>query len=90
MRVGRAKPPRSRTWWPELGWMAGQTVKGQLLTRVSMRGGRVAWAWTRRRKRVSGRRREEEAMVMDIGGFGFVLFGLCERYQGCTYRRKDK
>lgn len=62
--------------------MAGQTVKGQLLTRVSMRGGRVAWAWTRRRKRVSGRRREEEAIVMEIGGFGFVLFGLCERYEG--------
>lgn len=26
---------------------------------------------------MSGRRREEEAMVMEIGGFG-----LCERYEG--------
>lgn len=37
--VWRGKPPRSRTGWPAFGCMAGQTVKGQLLTRVRMRPG---------------------------------------------------
>lgn len=56
----RANPPRSRTGWPALGWMAGQTGNGQLFTTV-----RVSVAWDRGRSRREMKvMKENEAMVV--------------------------
>uniref|UniRef100_A0A7C9E2Z8 Uncharacterized protein n=1 Tax=Opuntia streptacantha TaxID=393608 RepID=A0A7C9E2Z8_OPUST len=57
VRVWRANPPRSKTGKPELGWMAGQMVKGQLFTTVRMSSD---WAWARARMARKLRRREKE------------------------------
>lgn len=61
-----SNPPPSSTSWPELAWIAGQTVKGQLLTTVRVMGAydAVDKAERERRERVR-REREKEAMGVE-------------------------
>lgn len=63
LKVLSSNPPPSSTSWPELACIAGQTVKGQLLTTVRVMGGydAVERAESERRERIR-REREKEAM----------------------------
>ena len=70
------------TGLPELGWMAGQTVKGQLLTRVIKRLGFVALVRVHRIRNVAVRKTKELEAIFGscVGeseklseGFGCVL-----------------
>jgi len=71
-----AKPPRSRTGWPEFGWMAGQTVKGQLLTRVKINPGYVAVERVHRTRSVTVKKRAEAIFVSVGEGFAWGFIGL--------------